>query len=99
SENNESEQPSDVVEQSVTTTDNSVETDKTNETTTGTTETSTDSQKNSTVTHTVKSNENLYKIAMMYYHSKKGMDIIMKANNLKSNQINTGQVLKIPMNN
>jgi LysM repeat protein len=99
SENNESEQPSDVVEQSVTTTDNSVETDKTNETTTGTTETSTDSQKNSTVTHTVKSNENLYKIAMMYYHSKKGMDIIMKANNLKSNQINAGQVLKIPMNN
>ncbi|MEH7157250.1 LysM peptidoglycan-binding domain-containing protein [Neobacillus drentensis] len=55
--------------------------------------------KNSVVTHIVKPNENLYRLAMMYYHSPKGMDIIIKANNLQSKQINTGQVLKIPLNN
>jgi LysM repeat protein len=62
-------------------------------------EQSTESEKNTIVTHTVKPNENLYRLAMMYYHSPKGMDIIMKANNLTSNQISTGQVLKIPKNN
>jgi len=56
-------------------------------------------QKNSTVTHKVKPNENLYRIALKYYHSPNGMDIIMKANNLKSKQVNAGQVLKIPINN
>jgi len=66
---------------------------------TETQETSTEVPKNSIVTHTVKPNENLYRLAMMYYHSPKGMDIIMKANNLQSKQINAGQVLKIPLNN
>lgn len=64
-----------------------------------TTETSTESQIKSTVTHTVKRNENLYRIALKYYHSPKGMDIIMKANHLRSKQVNAGQVLKIPINN
>ncbi|MEH7075635.1 LysM peptidoglycan-binding domain-containing protein [Neobacillus drentensis] len=59
----------------------------------------TEMAKNSVVTHIVKPNENLYRLAMMYYHSPKGMDIIIKANNLQSKQINTGQVLKIPLNN
>ncbi len=62
-------------------------------------ETLTESVKSTIVTHTVKPNENLYRLAMMYYHSSKGMDIIMKANNLTSNQISAGQVLKIPKNN
>lgn len=66
---------------------------------TETTETSTEPKTNTTVTHTVKPNENLYRLAMKYYQSPKGMDIIMKANKLKSNQISAGQVLKIPMNN
>lgn len=67
--------------------------------TTEATETPAEAPINSIVTHTVKPNENLYRLAMMYYHSPKGMDIIMKANNLQSKQINAGQVLKIPLNN
>ncbi|MFL6560444.1 MAG: LysM peptidoglycan-binding domain-containing protein, partial [Bacillus sp. (in: firmicutes)] len=51
------------------------------------------------VSHTVQPDENLYKLAMKYYNSPKGMDIIIKANNLKSDQVSAGQVLKIPMNN
>ena len=64
-----------------------------------TTGTSRESQIKSTVTHTVKRNENLYRIALKYYQSPKGMDIIMKANHLRSKQVNAGQVLKIPKNN
>ena len=109
-----SEEPKNGGEPSETTTDTSIETDNTNENKTDTqvsennskqekeaetTETSTESQSNFIVTHTVKPNENLYKIAMTYYHSPKGMDIIMKANNLQSDQISAGQVLKIPLNN
>lgn len=109
-----SEEPKNGVEQSETTTDTSDETGNTNENKTDTqvsennsdqekeaetTETTTESQSNSIVTHTVKPNENLYKIAMTYYHSPKGMEIIMKANNLQNNQISAGQVLKIPLNN
>ncbi|WP_045517376.1 LysM peptidoglycan-binding domain-containing protein [Neobacillus niacini] len=48
--------------------------------------------------HTVKSGENLYRIALKYYHSKAGEDIIRKANNIKGNEIYLGQVLKIPLN-
>lgn len=46
--------------------------------------------------HTVKSNETLYRIAMNYYKSQSGIEIIRKANNLKGNEIRVGQVLKIP---
>lgn len=60
------------------------------------TETSTKSKE---IYHTVKPNENLYRLAMKYYNSPKGMDIIMNANNLNSKQIRAGQVLKIPPSN
>lgn len=49
--------------------------------------------------HTVKPGETLYRIAMKYYHSKSGVDIIKKANNLKNDNISVGQTLKIPLNN
>lgn len=51
------------------------------------------------VYHTVQPKETIYRIAMKYYHSKAGIDIIKKANNLKNDQITTGQILKIPLNN
>jgi LysM repeat protein len=49
------------------------------------------------ITHTVKSGETLYRIAINYYHSKEGINTIKEANNLKTEQINLGQVLKIPL--
>ncbi|MBV7507169.1 LysM peptidoglycan-binding domain-containing protein [Bacillus sp. sid0103] len=108
-----SKESNDQVEVAETSTDNSVETDNTNENKPDTpvsdnnsepekekvTAETTTSPIDSTVTHTVKPKENLYRIAMRYYHSPKGMDIIMKANNLQSKQISAGQVLKIPLNN
>ncbi len=48
--------------------------------------------------HTVKKGENLYRIALKYYHSKSGEEIIRKANNLKGDEIYLGQVLEIPLN-
>jgi LysM repeat protein len=48
------------------------------------------------IRHTVKPNETIYRIAMTYYKSKSGIDIIKKANNLQSNEIRVGQVLVIP---
>ncbi|MBT2686930.1 LysM peptidoglycan-binding domain-containing protein [Bacillus sp. ISL-47] len=48
--------------------------------------------------HTVKPKETIFRIAMTYYKSQAGIDIIKKANNLQSNEIQTGQVLKIPLN-
>ncbi|BDG46700.1 MULTISPECIES: LysM domain-containing protein [Parageobacillus] len=50
-----------------------------------------------TITHTVQENETLYSIAMKYYQSDKGMEIIKKWNHLKSMQLHKGQVLQIPM--
>jgi LysM repeat protein len=49
--------------------------------------------------HTVQPGEGLFRIAMNYYQSQKGIDIIKKANNLTSENIYAGQVLKIPLNN
>ncbi|WP_413309105.1 LysM peptidoglycan-binding domain-containing protein [Bacillus sp. 1P10SD] len=49
--------------------------------------------------HTVQPGEGLYRIAMNYYQSQKGIDIIKKANHLTSENIYAGQVLKIPLNN
>ncbi|WP_313798455.1 LysM domain-containing protein [Cytobacillus sp.] len=46
--------------------------------------------------HTVKSNENLFRIALKYYKSQDGVEMIRKANNLKGDEIRVGQVLKIP---
>ncbi|MEH6987249.1 LysM peptidoglycan-binding domain-containing protein [Cytobacillus firmus] len=49
------------------------------------------------VYHTVKPKETIFRIAMTYYKSQSGIEIIKKANNLPSNEIQTGQVLKIPL--
>lgn len=49
--------------------------------------------------HTVKSNETLFRVAMTYYKSQDGISIIKKANNLQGNEIQAGQVLKIPIKN
>lgn len=51
------------------------------------------------VYHTVEPKETLFKIAMNYYQSQKGIDIIKKANKLQSEEIYAGQVLKIPLDN
>ncbi|GLB58029.1 LysM peptidoglycan-binding domain-containing protein [Cytobacillus sp. NCCP-133] len=48
--------------------------------------------------HTVKPQETIFRIAMNYYKSQAGIDIIKQANNLQSNEIQTGQVLKVPLN-
>jgi LysM repeat protein len=50
-----------------------------------------------TITHTVKTGENLYRISLKYYRSKAGEEIIRKTNKLKGNEIYVGQVLKIPV--
>ncbi|EWG10806.1 LysM peptidoglycan-binding domain-containing protein [Cytobacillus firmus] len=49
------------------------------------------------VYHTVKPKETIFRIAMTYYQSQSGIEIIKQANNLPSNEIQTGQVLKIPL--
>lgn len=46
--------------------------------------------------HTVAANETLYRIAMNYYNSKSGVNIIKQANQLASDNVMVGQVLKIP---
>lgn len=51
------------------------------------------------VYHTVQPKETLFRIAMKYYSSQAGMDIIRNANNIQGDQIYAGQVLKIPLNN
>ncbi len=56
-------------------------------------------EKRKLVYHTVQPKETLFRIAMNYYHSKSGINIIRDANHLQNNQIYTGQVLKIPLNN
>jgi LysM repeat protein len=109
-----SEESKDELEQPETNVDTSVPPDSTNENKTDTpvsdnnsdeekkadsSETSTESETSTIVTHTVQPKENLYRLAMRYYHSPKGMDIIKKANHLQSNQISVGQVLEIPKNN
>jgi hypothetical protein len=67
----------------------------------GTTTSGTTSAAKSTkiIYHTVKQKETLYNISMQYYHSKYGIVKIQKANHIRNNQITTGQILKIPVNN
>jgi len=55
-------------------------------------------EKQDFVYHTVKQNETVYRIAMNYYNSPSGVDIIRKANNIKNDKIQAGQVLVIPKN-
>lgn len=52
-----------------------------------------------TIYHTVQPQETLFKLAKKYYHSANGIEIIKKSNNLRSDEIKVGQVLKIPLNN
>ena len=49
------------------------------------------------VAHIVQENETLYSIAMKYYQSAEGMDIIKKWNKLENSAIYKGQVLEIPL--
>lgn len=49
------------------------------------------------VYHTVQAQETIYRIAMNYYHSKEGVAIIKQANQMKTDTIEKGQVLKIPL--
>ncbi|HAQ08240.1 MAG TPA: peptidoglycan-binding protein LysM [Bacillus bacterium] len=46
--------------------------------------------------HTVQPNETLFRVAIKYYKTQDGIEIIRKANNIKGNEIQAGQVLKIP---
>lgn len=52
--------------------------------------------KDEVIQHVVKSNENLFRIALKYYSSAEGVELIMQYNGMKSNDIRVGQVLKIP---
>lgn len=47
--------------------------------------------------HTVQPQETLFRIAMNYYNSNAGIDIIKQANHIQNNNIVAGQVLKIPL--
>jgi LysM repeat protein len=49
--------------------------------------------------HTVKPSETIFRVAMTYYKSQEGIPIIKKANNIQGNEIQAGQVLKIPIKN
>jgi LysM repeat protein len=49
------------------------------------------------ITHIVQENETLFSIAMKYYKSDEGMQIIKEWNDLDSSQLHKGQVLKIPV--
>lgn len=49
--------------------------------------------------HRVQANETLFRIAMKYYNSQAGVEIIKNANQLKGNEIQAGQVLVIPIKN
>lgn len=60
--------------------------------------TSETSNKDTVIYHTVGNNETLFRIAMKYFQSKNGIEIIKQANGLTSNDIQAGQVLKIPTN-
>lgn len=61
--------------------------------------TNTTEQSNRVLYHTVKQEDTLFKLAIRYYKSKIGIEIIKNANNLQGESIYAGQVLKIPLNN
>ncbi|MGM0828180.1 MAG: LysM peptidoglycan-binding domain-containing protein [Bacillota bacterium] len=49
------------------------------------------------VNHTVAPQETLYRIAMKYYNSQSGVERIKEWNNIHNNEIQSGQVLEIPL--
>ncbi|WP_064090993.1 LysM peptidoglycan-binding domain-containing protein [Rossellomorea aquimaris] len=49
------------------------------------------------VYHKVQPQETLFRIAMKYYHSQAGIEKIRQRNNIQDNEIQTGQVLEIPL--
>jgi LysM repeat protein len=49
------------------------------------------------VYHTVAPQETLYRIAMKYYNSQSGVERIKEWNNIHNNEIRSGQVLEIPL--
>ncbi|MGA9224981.1 MAG: LysM peptidoglycan-binding domain-containing protein [Mesobacillus sp.] len=49
--------------------------------------------------HTVQPSETIFRVAMKYYKSQEGISIIKNANNIQGNEIQAGQVLKIPIKN
>lgn len=51
----------------------------------------------SVVYHKVQPGETIFRLAMKYYKSQSGIDIIKKANSLSSNEITVGQTLTIPL--
>lgn len=51
------------------------------------------------VYHTVKEGDNLFRISLTYFNSQHGMDIIRNANNLQGDEVQLGQILKIPLEN
>ncbi|MGM7721884.1 LysM peptidoglycan-binding domain-containing protein [uncultured Metabacillus sp.] len=49
------------------------------------------------ITHKVAANETLFKIAIKYYNSRSGEDIIREYNKLQGDTVYEGQILKIPL--
>jgi LysM repeat protein len=88
-------------DQEVTETINEEEVGNTNQTSTEKEQTQIDTPHEGETTtnmvyHTVQPKETLFRIAMKYYQSQSGIEIIQTANNLNGNEIMVGQVLKIP---
>ena len=84
------EQPETEVTTTETTVNNQQDTQETQQTT------ASQSKNDGVIQHVVQSNENLFRIALKYYSSAEGVEIIKQYNGLKGNDIVTGQVLKIP---
>ena len=59
-------------------------------------QTNTSQDKSEVIHHVVQSNENLFRIALKYYSSADGVEIIKQYNGMKNNDIVVGKVLKIP---
>ncbi|MBP1080479.1 MULTISPECIES: LysM peptidoglycan-binding domain-containing protein [Bacillus] len=54
-------------------------------------------KKTNIIQHTVKGKETLYRISMKYYNSRNGEELIREHNHLNGNEIHSGQVLEIPV--
>lgn len=55
-------------------------------------------EKEQVIYHEVQRDDTLFSLAMKYYNSQSGIDIIKRANGIQNNEIQAGQSLKIPMN-